>query len=61
MGFNTNRGVGALTYYVCSGANKNTADQMKRNVDNYGCPLRHSRHFLSDRRLEGFSVPKELK
>ena len=34
---------------------------MKHNVDNYGCPLCHTRHFLSDRRLEGFPVPKELK
>ena len=34
---------------------------MKHNVDNYGCPLCHKRHFLSDRRLEGFPVPKELK
>ena len=34
---------------------------MKHSVDNYGCPLFHICYFLSDRRLEGFPVPKELK
>ena len=35
---------------------------MKDNVeDNYGSPLCHTRHFLSDCWFQIFPVPKELK
>ena len=33
---------------------------MKHSVENYGFPLCHICHFLSDRGLEGFPVPKEF-
>ena len=34
---------------------------MKHSVENYGCPLCHICHLLSDRGWEGFPVPKEFK